>query len=242
MKAKSESEKAIEYLESHSKGSHIIKKVGPCVTVSRQSGAGSGIIDEILKDILHQNQSDEYGDWAIFDRNLIERILEEHQLPERLGKLFQAEKQSAITSMMNELLGLQPSKYLLLQKTTQTILQLAQMGNVIIVGRAGNVITAHLSNSFHIRLVAPYEDRIKRMMDYYRVGRREAIEMIKREDDSRKEYLLKNYHKEIDDPLLYHLVVNTHLLSYEEAANAIANSVMRKFPKMFVKNKEVLVM
>jgi len=239
MKVKSESEKALVYLESHSAGSRIIKKVGPCITVSRQSGSGSGIIDEILKDILQQNQSEEFGDWAIFDKNIIEKILEDHQLPERLGKLFREGKKSSIILMMNELLGLQPSTYTLLHKTTQTILQLAQMGNVIIVGRAATIITAKLSNAFHIRLVAPMEDRIKRIMDYYHLGRKEAMEKIRIDDNSRAEYMRDNFHKNIDDPLLYHMVVNTHLINYEEAAKVVASAVIQKFPQMFFKREEI---
>jgi cytidylate kinase len=237
MKVKSESEKALVYLESHSTESQITKQVGPCITVSRQSGSGSGIIDEMLKEVLQQNQSEEYGEWAIFDKNIIEKILEDHQLPERLGKLFREEKKSSITYMMNELLGLQPSTYTLLHKTTQTILQLAQMGNVIIVGRAATVITAKLSNAFHIRLVAPLEDRIKRIMDYYHLGRKEAIEKIRNDDISRMEYMRDNFHKDIEDPLLYHMVVNTHLVKYEGAAKVIASAVMQKFPQMFLKSE-----
>ena len=235
MKAKSESEKARLYLESHSTDSQIIKKVGPCITVSRECGSGSGIIDELLKDILQQNQSEEYGKWEIFDKNIIEKILEDHQLPERLGKLFREERKSSITYMMNELLGLQPSTYTLLHKTVQTILQLAQMGNVIIVGRAATIITEHLHNAFHIRLVAPLEDRIKRVMDYYRLGRKDAIDKIKSDDISRMEYMRDNFHKDINDPLLYHMVINTHLLNYTEAAKTIASAVINKFPHMFLK-------
>jgi cytidylate kinase len=241
MKVKSESEKARIYLESHSSESQIIKKVGPCITVSRQSGSGSGIIDEFLKEILQKNQSEEYGEWAIFDRNLIEKILEDHQLPNRLGKLFREERKSSITYMMNELLGLQPSTYTLLHKTTQTILQLAQMGNVIIVGRAATAITSRLRNSFHVRLVAPIEDRIKRVMDFYHLGRKDALEKIRNDDISRMEYMRDNFHKDIDDPLLYHIVVNTCQLNYKEAANIIASAVMEKFPQMFQKREEVAV-
>jgi cytidylate kinase len=238
MISRSESAKALEYLESHSKGSIVTKKVGPCITVSRESGAGSGIIDEKVKNILQGYQSEEYGEWAIFDKNLMEKILEDHQLPERIGKLFREGKKPGIASMMNELLGLQPSKFTLLHKTTETILQLAQIGNVIIVGRAGVVITANLPNSFRVRLIAPIEDRIRRMMDYYSIGRKEALERIKEEDSSRKIYLKENFHKDIEDPLLYHLTINTHLLSYDEAAHIIAHAVIRKFPHLFLKSAD----
>ncbi len=239
MKTKSGSEKALEYIESHSRDKKI-RKTGPCITVSRQSGAGSGIVDEKLKSILQKNQSDEFGEWAIFDKNLIERIMEDHNIPDRLGKLFSSEKQSAITNMVNELLGLMPSTKTILHQTAETILQLGITGNVIIVGRAGNVITSHLKNTFHVRLVAPLEDRIIRIQDYYKINRKQAIEWIKKEDKSREDYYSKNYHRNIDDPLLYHLTINTHLLSYEEAASVIAHAVMKKFPAMFIKPEEVM--
>ncbi len=239
MKAKSGSEKALEYIESHSRDRKI-RKTGPCVTVSRQSGAGSSIVDERLKNILEQNQGDEFGEWAIFDKNLIEKIMEDHNIPERLTRLFSSEKQSAITNMVNELLGLMPSTKTILHQTAETILQLGITGNVIIVGRAGNVITAHLKNAFHVRLVAPLEDRIIRIQDYYKIDRKQAVDWIKKEDKSREDYYSKNYHRNIDNPLLYHLTVNTHLLSYEEAASVIAHAVMKKFPAMFLRQEIAL--
>jgi cytidylate kinase len=239
MKPKSGSEKALEYIESHSRDKKI-RKTGPCITVSRQSGAGSSIVDEKLKNILEKNQGGEFGEWAIFDKNLIERIMEDHNIPERLTNLFSSEKQSAITNMVNELLGLAPSTKAILHQTAETILQLGITGNVIIVGRAGNIVASHLTNAFHVKLVAPLENRIVRIQEYYNIGRKQAVEWIKREDLSRKEYYSKNYHRDIDNPLLYHLTINTGLLSYEEAASLIAHSVMQKFPSMFLKPEEVL--
>ncbi len=240
MKPKSGSEKAIEYIESHSRDKKI-RRTGPCITVSRQSGAGSSLVDEKLKNLFEKNQGDDFGEWAIFDKNLIEKIMEDHNIPDRLGKLFSSEKQSAITNMVNELLGLMPSTKTILHQTAETILQLGITGNVIIVGRAGNIVTTHLKNTFHVRLVAPLEDRIIRIQDYYKINRKQSIEWIKKEDKSREDYYSKNYHRNIDDPLLYHLTINTHLLSYEEAATTIAHAVMKKFPAMFLKHEEILV-
>lgn len=233
MKARSSSEKALEYIESRSNDIRMYRKTGPCITVSRQAGAGSSIIDDKVKEILQSNQKSDYGSWEIFDWNLIEKIMEDHNLPQRLQKLFSHEKQSGITQMVHELLGLQPSGTVLLHKTAHTILQLAQTGNCIIVGRAGNIITSKLSNVFSLRLVAPLEDRIVRMQTYYHIDRKEAIDWIKREDESRKEYYKKNYHRDIDDTLLYHMILNTHHLSYDDSARIIADAVIRKFPEMF---------
>lgn len=235
MKARSASEKAFDYIEYHERLTDSPRKrlAGPCITVSRESGAGSGLVDDILKDYLQKHQKEGYGDWAIFDKNLIEKVVEDYNLPERLTKILTREGYNTVDLMFRELFGLQPSMRSLLHKTTKTILQLANIGNVIIVGRGAPVITANLKNAFHFRLVAPLEDRIKRIMVYYNFNRKEAIEWIKNEDNSRKEYFMKNFHKNIEDPLLYHITINTNLMSYEEAAFTIGNAVMKKFPEMF---------
>ena len=58
-------------------------------------------------------------------------------------------------------MGLHPSSWTLVQQTNATILQLAQMGNVILVGRGATVITSKLNNVFHVRLVGSLEKRIE---------------------------------------------------------------------------------
>jgi len=243
MKARSASEKAFEYIEFHERQQNSLHKklVGPCITVSRESGAGSGLVDEILKEYLQKHQKDGYGEWAIFDRNLIEKVIEDYNLPAKLTGILTRESYTTVDSIIRELFGLQPSMVSLLHKTAKTILQLANIGNVIIVGRGGPIITANLKNTFHFRLVAPLEDRIKRIMEYYSFNRKEAIDWIRDEDNSRKDYFMKNYHRNIEDPLLYHMIINTHLMSYEEAAHTIGNAVMRKFPHMFNVKLETVV-
>lgn len=233
METKGSYKKAQDYIESHSADPKLRKKKGPCITVSRQSGAGSGLVDDILRGILESAQGDDFGPWAVFDRNLIEKVIEDHNLPERLALIMTAESRSAITTAINEMLGLQPSMRTLYRKTAETIMQLAEMGNVIIVGRAGNIITKDLKNCFHVRLVSEKEDRIRRIMSYYSIARKEAAAFIEKEDEERRELFRKNFRRDIEDPSLYHMVLNTHLLSYEDCAFIIASAVKKKFPKMF---------
>ncbi|MGE5363770.1 MAG: AAA family ATPase [Bacteroidota bacterium] len=240
MKPIGECQKAIEYLESHS-AERQHKKTGPCITISRQSGAGSGIVNQRLKELLEARQDDSFGQWAIFDKNLIEKVLEDHNLPDRIAKFMTRENYSAISTMINELLGLHPSMRSLFHKTTETILRLAHIGNVIIVGRGGAMVTSMLPNAFHVRLVAPLENRIQRIQDYYQLNRKQAAEFIKNEDEGRKELFTKNFHRDIEDPLLYHITLNTGTLSHDETAQIIAGAVCMKFPHMFPKHGENVV-
>ncbi len=228
--------KAVEYVESHEKLFRQTREhspLGPCITVSRESGAGSGIIDEYLREILQKNRKEDFGDWAIFDRNLIEKVIEDHNLPERIKNVIDKETYTNIDTIYKEWLGVQPSFREIFRKTSQTILDLAKIGNVIIVGRGANLITLNLSNTFHVRFVAPYEIRLKRIQEYFNFEKKEAAEWIKNEDQTRHDYISKNFHKDISDPLIYHLTLNTYLIPHKECAKIIAGAVMRKFPEAF---------
>jgi cytidylate kinase len=238
MKQTSECGKALEYVESHSKEKYL-KKAGPCITISRESGAGSGIVCEKLKEILSLHQNEEFGEWAVFDKNLIEKVIADHNLPDQLAQLMTHENYNSMNNIISEMLGLQPSARTLMHKTAQTILQLAYTGNVIIVGRGSNLITAKLKNTFHVRLVSPLEDRIRRIEKFYDIDRKKAQEFIKDEDIGRKEFVRKNFLKNNEDPLLYHMMLNTHLMTHEEAAQVIADAVMRKFPQAFLMEKSI---
>jgi cytidylate kinase len=225
-------EKARVYIESHSKESQLTRK-GPCITISREAGAGSDMVSEKLIEFFQQQTKDPNIKWTVFDRNLIEKILEDHKLPDRLKSFFTDEKRSKITQAMNELFGVTPPKGAILQKTSETILELANSGYSIIIGRAANIITAKLKNTFHVRLVSTLENRIIHIQAHYSIDRKAAIEFIKKEDEARKDYLYSNFHKQIDDPLLYNLVINTSKVTYEEAASIIGTHLMNKYPDMF---------
>lgn len=131
------------------------------------------------------------------------------------------------------MLGVKPSDWTLIQKTTETILQIARMGKAIIVGRGGNVITAKLPNAFHIRLVAPLDNRIKHVQEVIGFSKQKATEYIEVEDKNRRKYLKTHFFREPEDSTLYHLILNTGFLTYEEAAGIIAEALRVKFPKCF---------
>ena len=229
-------EKCKRYIESHSPKAETTdkrKKVYPCITVSRETGAGAQAVCEELIKILDSKSAENENRWTYFDRQLIEKILEDHQLPRQVSEYMVEDKYRYLSSAVNVLLGLHPSQWSLLHKTTETVLQLARMGKVIIVGRGGNIITFKLKNAFHIRLIAPLESRIKYIMDFQKMNRQDAVAFIKKEDTARRNYLKSNFSRESDNPELYHMVLNTNLLTYEETASVIADAVMKKFAKLF---------
>jgi len=229
-------EKSKRYIESHTEKSEISfakREVYPCITISRQTGAGSKPVCEKLIQIMDEYSEPEGVKWAFFDRNLIEKVLEDHNLPEQISEFMHEGKYKHLNSVVYELLGLMPSEWTLVHKTTDTILQLARMGNVVIVGRGANVITAKLKNTFHVRLIASLEKRIEHIKSLMDLSEKEALNYIKKEDENRKKYLKSHFHVDADDPLLYHMTVNTDLLTHKGAAYLIAEAVVLKFSHLF---------
>lgn len=227
--------KAKKYVEAlaQEKVSGEKEITGPCITISREAGAGSGLIaNRIIASLLPFCKNPNAA-WAVFDKNLIEKVIEDHNLPKQIAKFFNEEKKSFFEETMNEILGIHPPLLKLYNKSTQTILQLAIKGNCIIIGRGANLITSSLSNVFHVRLVAPLELRIMNVQEFYGNSKKEAEEFVNKEDAKRNAFIKEYFNKNASNPHLYHLVINTGQVSLDEAAFIIAKSVRIKFARYF---------
>jgi cytidylate kinase len=197
------------------------------VTLSRQAGSGAHTVAERLAEYLQAHDRDAACPWTIFDRNLVEKVLEDHHLPQRLEKFMPEDRISQIADIMDELFGLHPPSETLVQKIAETVLHLAELGKVILVGHGAHVITSKCEHAFHVRLVGSLEKRVQHVQEIRQVNRKAALEFVHAEDRGRKRYLKKYFNKDINDPLLYHLLINTDLVSYGEAARIIGDAVLR---------------
>ena len=195
------------------------------VTISRQAGCGALAVAEKLARHLQEHSPKHAASWKVFDRNLMEKVLEDHDLPKRLAQFLPEDRVSYLEDIMADLLQTYPTSQTVIRQTTETILKLASVGNVILIGRGGNVITARLPNMFHVRLVAPLEERIEHSHKSYGMTKTEARKFCLREDLGRERYLKKYFRADINDPLLYHLIINTGLVGYDDAAKIIGDAV-----------------
>ncbi|MFO1497603.1 MAG: cytidylate kinase family protein [Verrucomicrobiota bacterium] len=205
------------------------ERLEPSVTISRETGAGGIPIAEHLAEYLQAHGPRTQRPWTVFDKNLVEQVLADHNLPQELSRYMPEDKISQISDMVEELLGLHPASWTLLRQTTETVLHLAQLGNVILVGRGANVITAALENTFHVRLVGSESQRVALVEEFYKLTRRSALAFVKKEDRGRRRFLRRYFKKDIDDPLLYHLIINTDRISFEEATRLIGEAVISRF-------------
>jgi hypothetical protein len=184
-------------------------------------------VAEHLARLLRADAPADTCPWTVFDRNLVEKVLEDHHLPKRLARFMPEDRIPEIADTLDELFGLHPPSWLLVRKTAETILHLAELGNVILIGRGATAITARLDGMLHVRLVGSLEQRVQRIQQLNCLSSKAALDLALREDRGRQRYLRKYFHRDIDDPLLYHLVINTDLMTCEGAAETIADAAMR---------------
>ena len=196
------------------------------VTLSRQTGSGALIVAEKLAEYL-QARVPGGRVWTVFDRNLVQRVLEDHNLPRQLAQFMPEDRISAIEDMLEESLGLHPSASTLVHETSETILKLAEVGNVIIVGRGAGVITSRLPHVFHVRLCGSVEKRVERVQFYMKLDKKAALQFVETEDRGRRRYLKKHFGADIENPLLYHLTVNTDRINLSDVASLIGDAAIR---------------
>lgn len=239
MKVLGSYEKARLYIESHTEDENNptvrmrMLNPGPCITMSRETGIGAERICDLLIDYLLRYANPVYSNWAYFDKNLMEKIIADHDLPAHFRSFLENEKPPSMNTWWGEIIKSHPSTLKLLHKTSQTILQLAKYGNAIIIGRGGNIITHELKNAFHVRLYAPVKFRVENAQKLYNMDKKGAAQFIENEDKTRKEFIRNYFHKDIDDPQNYHLMLNTYLMSFEEVAETIGGIIIKKYPFAF---------
>lgn len=197
------------------------------LTVSRQCGAVAPEAAEQLAQFLQSQTGKGERPWTVFDKNLVGKVLEDHRLSAQLDRFMAEDAGSGIEDAIQEALGLHPPTDELVRQTAETILQLANLGNAIIIGRGANMVTSSLEHVFHVRLVGSAERRLERMADRFKLSRKAAAKTVAQEDRGRARYLKRHYDADVNDPLLYHLVVNTDHLDDLAAAEIIGGAALR---------------
>jgi cytidylate kinase len=123
------------------------------------------------------------------------------------------------------LLGLHPPGWTLREYAKDTIRRLAINGNVILVGRAGAIITAKLRHVLHVRLVAPFEFRVRHYARSQGISEQQAVQAVRANDEASHHYVRSYFNTNISDELRYDLVINTGRNGFERAAHVICTAV-----------------
>jgi len=67
---------------------------------------------------------------------------------------------------------------------------------------------------------------VRHVEEYYEVKPAKAAQMVHDLDKGRRRYVRQYFRTDIDDPLHYHLTINTARTGFEKVARVIANLVL----------------
>ncbi|MBI5685172.1 MAG: cytidylate kinase family protein [Verrucomicrobia bacterium] len=238
MQLKIPTEVCRSYIDSQTKRAEALawerrkKEPLPVVTISRQAGAGGVSLAQKLAQYLQQHDKHAACPWTVFDKQLVQKVLEDHKLSASVARFMPDEKYSEIRDTVEELLGLHPARWTLVEKMSETILHIAQMGNAILVGRGANVIIGFAPNAVHVRLVGSIAKRVRNCQEYYNFSPEQAAEYVRQTDQGRDHFLKRHFNRNIDDPSLYHLVINTDVITPDEAVSVIGRVVQGRLPAL----------
>jgi len=106
----------------------------------------------------------------------------------------------------------------------ETIDQTATRGRVVIVAHGASHVVPRGTEALRVLVTASPTTRARRVGDAKGLDEAGAIREVKREDAARRDYLRRFYDVDEELPTHYDLVVNTDVLSVEQAARLVVQA------------------
>ena len=99
--------------------------------------------------------------------------------------------------------------------------EIATEGNAVIVAHAASMALAGTEGILRVLVAASPEERVRRLVESGEAGNVDAARLVKESDAARAEYIRRFYEVEQEAPAHYDLVVNTDVLTPEQAAEIV---------------------
>jgi len=179
------------------------------ITISRQLGS--------LGTEIAQGAAEKLN-YEYIDKKRIEQALSKYGVLAPEVEKFDEKKPSFWDSFL-----LQKKRFL--HSLEAVIYDFARNGNVVIVGRGGQVLLQNLLGVLHVRIIAPFEVRLKRILTAEGGDERKAGRILSRSDRDSAGFLRSFFEVDWEDRTLYDLMINTEKLAMETAVKLIVESI-----------------
>lgn len=198
------------------------------INIGRQLGSGGRQIGRLLSKRL---------DITFYDKELITLASKQSGLAKEVFEKADEKKRFTLTG---GLLGLKTSvldegfsnNYLwnemLFQIQSDVIRDLAREKSCIFVGRCADYILRDHPRTLNVFISAEQGDRIKRVMDYYELTEKKALELIEKTDKKRAGYYNYYSNKQWGAAESYHLCINSSVLGIEATTGFIEDFLKQK--------------
>ncbi len=199
-----------------------LARVRPFVTISRQAGAGGHTLATRLIEVFDRQEDKEiFGDWGMFDQKLVAMVADDPALTVSVESLLGEHYHHSADDFFRQILTSTTHQDIVMDRMFRLVRLLAEVGHAVIVGRGGSEVTRGLGPAVAVRLIAPEDIRIQRMMELHGLGEKKARELLDKSDRGRARLLKHHFRVSIDDPLRYDAVWNTAEVPFDTLAETI---------------------
>jgi cytidylate kinase len=115
-----------------------------------------------------------------------------------------------------------------IEAMTSFIQELAADHPAVIYGRGSQFILKDHPRALHVSVVAPFDIRLKRVMQSMNLNEVRAKQEMSRFDNSAREFMKRFFNAEMEDPSHYDLVINTKHFTLENSVSLITQALALK--------------
>lgn len=200
---------------------------GPVITISREVGCnGVKLANQIAEYLNSKNQG---TNWKVISKEVFYQSAKELKMhPDQVRKTLHQTEKFTFDDILKAFSDKNYKTDITIRKTMKrVIIQIANDGFCIIVGRAGHIIAKGIKNALHVRLVAPLEYRINTIIQNKNLDREEAIRFIERVEKERTQFR-KSILKDNPTNEMFDITINRNAFGDKEIIELIEFAGLKK--------------
>ncbi len=157
---------------------------GPVITLSRQAGCEARKIGDLLVHELNKNQGQKK--WHCVDKELLTEAAQELNLsPTKIEHFLKGHEYNKFVDVFAAFSKSHVNDVKIKKTLKEVLLSLCRQGHLVLVGRAAAAILQDKPNTLNIRLTAPFDWRIERILQNKSVNLEAAEEWAIETDENR---------------------------------------------------------
>jgi|SRR5947209_3983973 len=201
------------------------------VTISREYGSGGGEIAARLARRLA---------WQLVDHQIVEQAARQLGTHKAVVEAHDEKAGGVLAQLFQWPYPTPPAeKQAYYEMLRRVVLEAANTGHAVIVGRGAQVLLADRRDVLHVRMVAPLEQRVAYVVRREGLDTDTARTRAQQKESDRIRYYQTQFQCQPDDPHLYDLVFNTAILTLDNIVDQICLALEQKASRLSVPVEEL---
>lgn len=191
----------------------------PCITVSREFGAGGlAIAEEVAKQL----------GYTLWDHQIVHSIAERSGVRESLLASLDERSRRGVRAFVDSLVGRDDARLAYAKQLGEVVRAIAEHGSAVIVGRGASAIVDP-AEALRVRVVMSREARIAGYAAREGLSEAEATKVVDETEAAREAFLLEHFGVSKASETDYDLVINRDGFDVEGAATVVVAAYRARF-------------